>query len=117
MENYPNQFSEVFIEEIKRRLFIECFPRLEQCLHTLTEEDIWYRPNANSNSVGNITLHLCGNVRQWVIAGLGGHQDVRERQKELKAARFIDCFKERCRGYLKPSNTKGFARKAGCTNL
>ena len=83
MENYPNQFSYVFIEEIRRRLFIECFPRLEQCLHTLTEKEIWYRPNANSNSVGNISLHLCGNIRQWIIAGLGGHLDVRERQKEF----------------------------------
>ena len=83
MENYPNQFSEVFIEEIRRRLFIECFPRLEQCLHTLIEKEIWYRPNANSNSVGNISLHLCGNIRQWIIAGLGGHPDVRERQKEF----------------------------------
>ncbi len=83
MEHNPNQFSEVFIEEIKRRLFTECFPRLEQCLHTLTEKEIWYRPNANSNSVGNISLHLCGNIRQWVIAGLGGHKDIRERQKEF----------------------------------
>ena len=49
----------------------------------LTEKEIWYRPNTNSNSVGNITLHLCGNIRQWIIAGLGGHQDVRERQKEF----------------------------------
>ncbi len=83
MEHNPNQLSEVFVEEIKRRLFTECFPRLEQCLDTLTEKEIWYRPNANSNSVGNISLHLCGNIRQWVIAGLGGHQDVRERQKEF----------------------------------
>lgn len=83
MENNPNQFSEVFIEEIKRRLFTECFPRLEQCLQALSEKELWYRPNANSNSVGNISLHLCGNIRQWVIAGLGGHQDVRERQKEF----------------------------------
>ena len=83
MENNPNQFSEVFIEEIKRRLFTECFPRLEQCLQALSEKELWYRPNANSNSVGNISLHLCGNIRQWVIAGLGGHQDVRERQKEV----------------------------------
>ena len=83
MENYPNQLSDVFIEEIRRRLFTECFPRLEQCLHILTEKEIWYRPNANSNSVGNISLHLCGNIRQWIIAGLGGHPDIRERQKEF----------------------------------
>jgi len=58
-------------------------PRLKKCLDQLTEEQIWYRPNANSNSVGNLVLHLCGNVRQWVIAGLDRQEDTRERQQEF----------------------------------
>ncbi len=72
-----------FIEEIKRRLFTENIPRLKKCLHELTEAEIWYRPNNASNSVGNLVLHLHGNVRQWVVAGLGKNKDIRERQKEF----------------------------------
>ena len=49
----------------------------------MTEEEIWYRPNELSNSMGNIAIHLCGNLRQWVVAGLGGEADVRERQQEF----------------------------------
>ena len=44
---------------------------------------IWYRPNINTVSIGNLVLHLCGNVRQWLISGLGGAEDHRERQKEF----------------------------------
>lgn len=83
MQDYPTSFRDAFIAEIKRRLFKECIPRLKKCLGELSEAQIWYRPNEHSNSVGNITLHLCGNVRQWVIAGLGRQKDVRERQQEF----------------------------------
>lgn len=71
------------LQECRRRLFEESFQRLRQCLNRLSEEDIWYRPNAHSNSVGNLTLHLCGNVRQWVVGGLGGWPDTRQRQAEF----------------------------------
>ena len=78
-----DQFTTLFLQEIHRRIFDENFPRLKKCLGELTEEEIWERPNENSNSMGNIALHLCGNLRQWVIAGLGEQEDVRERQKEF----------------------------------
>ena len=83
MHNYPTVFCDAFLTEIKRRLFEECLPRTRQCLQQLNEDQIWYRPNANSNSVGNIVLHLCGNVRQWIGAGLGGQADIRERDQEF----------------------------------
>ena len=83
MQDYPTSFRDAFIEETKRRLFGECVPRLKKCLRELSEAQIWYRPNEHSNSVGNIALHLCGNVRQWIIAGLGRQEDVRKRQQEF----------------------------------
>jgi hypothetical protein len=49
----------------------------------LDEDEIWWRPNAASNSAGNLVLHLCGNIRQWIISGLGGARDVRVRDKEF----------------------------------
>lgn len=78
------QYHEYFLSDIRKRLFGENFPRLRKCLHELSEEDIWYRPNENSNSVGNLTLHLVGNLRQWVISGLLGNLDIRERNKEFE---------------------------------
>lgn len=76
-------FTTPFMQEIHRRLFDESWPRLEKCLSQLTETEIWQRPNENSNSMGNITLHLCGNMRQWVVAGLGKATDTRQRQQEF----------------------------------
>ncbi|MEL7534305.1 MAG: DinB family protein [Bacteroidota bacterium] len=70
-------------QEVKRRLVEESIPRIRQCLHTLSEAEIWYRPNQNSNSVGNLVLHLCGNVRQWLVAGLSRTPDTRKRDLEF----------------------------------
>lgn len=58
-------------------------PHIVDCLQQLSEEEIWWRPNPASNSAGNLVLHLCGNVRQWIIAGLGGAEDRRERDREF----------------------------------
>ena len=58
-------------------------PRIVRCLHSLSQKQIWWRPNAASNSVGNLTLHLCGNIRQWIVSGLGGAPDVRARDAEF----------------------------------
>ena len=49
----------------------------------LSEEEIWWRSNDASNSVGNLVLHLDGNVHQWIISGLGGEADRRERNREF----------------------------------
>ncbi len=49
----------------------------------LSEEEIWWRPNRASNSVGNLTLHLAGNLRQWILSGLGGAPDRRNRDLEF----------------------------------
>ncbi|MEM6799961.1 MAG: DUF1572 family protein [Bacteroidota bacterium] len=73
----------LMIAEVKRRLFKESIPRAKKCLHLLSQEEIWYRPNENSNSVGNLILHLCGNVRQWLISAIGGQTDIRKRQSEF----------------------------------
>ena len=83
MQNQSTTLTTAFIAEIKRRLFEESMVRLKKCLAELTEAQIWYRPNNASNSIGNLVLHLHGNVRQWVVAGLGKNKDIRERQKEF----------------------------------
>lgn len=58
-------------------------PRIRRCVQGLSEEDLWWRPNEASNSVGNLILHLAGNVRQWVVSGIGGAPDRRRRDEEF----------------------------------
>jgi hypothetical protein len=48
-----------------------------------TDDELWWRPSAESNSVGNLLLHLAGNLRQWVVSGVGGEPDRRVRQAEF----------------------------------
>lgn len=60
--------------------------RITDCLGRLSEEQIWARAGENENAVGNLVLHLCGNVRQWLIAGVGGAHDLRDRDAEFAAA-------------------------------
>ncbi len=83
MESYAEKFRDALVEETKRRLLEESFPRLRQCLSMLTDEEIWRRPNPHSNGVGNLVLHLCGNALQWIGSGLGGDADERKRQWEF----------------------------------
>jgi uncharacterized damage-inducible protein DinB len=59
--------------------------KMKTCLGKLTDEQIWARGGAHENAVGNIVLHLCGNIRQWVMHGVGGTKDVRVREAEFSA--------------------------------
>ena len=77
--------SEAFIQEARRLLKEEYLPKIERSVEKLTEEQIWLRPNSESNSIGNLLLHLSGNARQWIVCGLGGELDERQRQIEFDA--------------------------------
>lgn len=57
--------------------------RIGVCLGKLSDNQIWSRAHENENAVGNLVLHLTGNVRQWMVAGLGGKPDVRVRDREF----------------------------------
>lgn len=90
------------------RLFLDCsvrrlelsFSHLEACLDKLTEEQVWARGTKNENAIGNLVLHLAGNVRQWIVSGVGGAPDIRERDGEFAArgGSSIAELKERLRG-------------------
>ena len=67
-------------ERVLRQVYL---PRIVRCLEELSREQIWWRANPASNSVGNLVLHLTGNVRQWIISGLGGEPDNRQRDQEF----------------------------------
>src|SRR5690349_1765795 len=57
--------------------------RIGHCLGQLTDEQVWRRSGPGLNSIGNLILHLGGNLRQWIVAGLGGAPDVRNRPAEF----------------------------------
>lgn len=59
--------------------------RIEDCLGRLSTDQIWLRNSENENAVGNLVLHLCGNVGQWIGSGVAGKPDARERDKEFAA--------------------------------
>ena len=75
----------IFIERSRHFLVDEYLPRIRRCLDELSDDDVWWRPNAATNSVANLVLHLCGNARQWIVAGVGGERDDRRRQDEFDA--------------------------------
>jgi uncharacterized damage-inducible protein DinB len=83
MKPAKSELTKSFLEESRHSIAVYHLPRLIQCLTMLSEKDIWWRPNAASNSVGNLVLHISGNVRQWIISGLGEEQDIRDRDREF----------------------------------
>src|SRR2546423_15248327 len=72
-----------FISRSRYHLAKDFLPKIERCLERLTDEQIWWRPNEQSNSNGNLLLHLSGNARQWIVCGVGGAADTRNRDAEL----------------------------------
>jgi hypothetical protein len=70
-----------------RDCFAEGFRKIEHCLEQLTDEQVWWRPREGQagemNSIANLMLHLAGNLRQWIIGGIGGTKDVRNRPQEF----------------------------------
>ena len=72
-----------FIDRAIEFLTGEYLPKIERCLEQLNDEQIWWRANKESNSIGNLVLHLCGNARQWIVCGLGSEPDNRTRDAEF----------------------------------
>ena len=78
-----DSFADRFIDQAREFLLADYLPKIERCLDQLSDEQIWWRPNEQSNSIGNLLLHLSGNARQWILTGLGGEVDKRQRDKEF----------------------------------
>ena len=85
----PVETGRAFIEESRRHLSADYLPKIERCLGRLTDEQVWWRAGEHSNSVGNLLLHLEGNLRQWVVCGVGGREDSRVREREFTERRVV----------------------------
>ncbi len=73
-----------FLDQSAYRIGLN-FPRIKTCIELLSDEEVWQRANASSNSIGNLVLHLCGNMTQYIISALGRNEDKRERDSEFSA--------------------------------
>ncbi|MFQ5739997.1 MAG: DinB family protein [Acidobacteriota bacterium] len=82
-----SEVAQAFISQALKHLREDFVPKIRRCLELLSQDEIWWRPNQKSNSIGNLLLHLCGNVRQWIVAGVGGEVDVRKRDLEFAGCR------------------------------
>lgn len=78
-----NEAAPAFIAKARSLLMTDYLPKIERCMEKLTDEDVWWRRGEESNSIGNLLLHLSGNVRQWIVSGIGGAPDMRARQSEF----------------------------------
>jgi uncharacterized damage-inducible protein DinB len=81
----PLPASLMFLRHARFRLLGDYFVKIASALDALDDEQIWRRPNESSNSIGNLLLHMSGNVRQWIISGVGGAEDRRDRASEFAA--------------------------------
>jgi uncharacterized damage-inducible protein DinB len=72
-----------FVDASRVFLRQDFLPKLLHCLNSMTDDQIWWRPNEQSNSVGNLVLHLCGNLKQWIVVSLGGQKGHRDRDGEF----------------------------------
>jgi uncharacterized damage-inducible protein DinB len=78
-----NDIAQTFLAKARSLLSEDFLPKIERCLEQLSDEEVWWRPNEESNSIGNLLLHLEGNARQWIVSGVGGAFDGRVRQQEF----------------------------------
>ena len=84
-----SDIGQTFIARSRYHLSEDFLPKIERCLNLLTDEQIWWRPNPESNSIGNLLLHLSGNARQWIVCGVGGAADARDRDAEFARREMI----------------------------
>ena len=84
-------FASTFLERSRYYLATEYRIKIRAAVESLPDGALWSRPNAESNSVGNLLMHLAGNVRQWIVSGIGGARDVRNRDGRIRGARRRGC--------------------------
>ena len=78
-----SEVAAAFLTEARTLLMTHYLPKIERCLERLSDEKTWWRAGEESNSIGNLLLHLAGNARQWIVSGVGGAEDHRVRQREF----------------------------------
>lgn len=79
------ELADLFLKFSREKLVGQYWVRMQAAVGPLTEEQVWWRPNEASNSIGNLVLHLNGNVGQWLVASFNKVEDKRNRPAEFEA--------------------------------
>jgi hypothetical protein len=79
------ELASLFLTFSRNKLLNQYWPRLKACVEPMSTEQAWWRPNEASNSVGNLILHLNGNVTQWLVNSFEKNEDKRDRPAEFAA--------------------------------
>jgi uncharacterized damage-inducible protein DinB len=79
-----HNLEKIFVETVDRKLS-QMRDRIVTCLDKLNHDQVWSREGSHENAIGNLVLHLCGNLRQWIGHGVAGRSDVRVRDREFQA--------------------------------
>lgn len=74
-----------FLAQSRFYLATEYRAKVRAAVEALPPDALWWRANDQSNSVGNLLLHLSGNVREWIVGGVGGAANARDRAAEFAA--------------------------------
>lgn len=79
-----SEIGKLFLDYSVRKL-TQMNGHVETCLSKLNDQQVWQRKAAHENTVGNLILHLCGNMRQWIMHGVKNDPDIRKRDAEFSA--------------------------------
>jgi uncharacterized damage-inducible protein DinB len=101
-----NEAGQIFIDSSIRRLQQMC-SHVGKCMSLLDDDQLWSRHGAHENAIGNLILHVCGNARQWIVSGVGGAKDVRDRDSEFAAQG--DWTREQLNAHLQKTMTDAIA--------
>lgn len=78
----PSHLADIYVSAA-RHVLSEGMQKIEHCVGQLNDEQVWWRPRPEMNSIANLMLHLSGNLRQWIVSGVGGATDARNRPMEF----------------------------------
>ena len=81
-----NDISSLALEALRTRITKVLPAQIRSCIEQLSEEQLWWRPNEKSNSVGNLVLHVRGSVLHFLCRGVGGLEYERDRSAEFATA-------------------------------
>ena len=82
MPSAADQITREYLSE-SIHLLEESVCKIEHCLKQLDLNQVWWRPEPELNSIGNLILHICGNLNQWAINGIPARQAERQREQEF----------------------------------
>lgn len=71
------------LDSIRVRITRVLPAQVRKAVDTLDEDQIWWRPNDKSNSVGNLVLHLSGSLNLYLNKLIGGFPYQRDRDAEF----------------------------------